>query len=128
MKTYQVFMEIKEGESLFARIVRLVISGVAILLTAYILPGVEVPGFWAAVLVAFLLGIVNTYLRPILIIISLPLTVLTLGFFLLIVNVLMVYLVEWVVPGFEVATFWWALLFSIIQSLLNSLFQSAFLS
>ena len=119
-------MEPEREESLLAKIVRLIISAVAILLTAYILPGVEVTGFWIAVLVAFLLGIVNTYLRPILIIISLPITVLTLGLFLLVVNVLMIYLVDWLVPGFEVATFWWALLFSIIQSLLNSLFQSAF--
>lgn len=113
-------------EGLLPRIIRLLISGVAVLLTAYILGGVTVSGFWIAVLVAFLLSIVNTYLRPLLLLISLPLTILSLGLFLIVINVLMVYLVEWLIPGFSVANFWWALLFSLIQSVLNTLFQGAF--
>jgi len=112
-------------ESLLSLIVRLVIAGVAVLLSAYILSGVSVSGFWIAILVAFLLGFVNTYLKPFLVLISLPITILTLGLFLLVLNVLMVYLVDWIVPGFTVGNFWWALLFSIIQSLLNSFFQNA---
>lgn len=116
----------EQSEGLLARIIRLIIAGVAVLLSAYILSGVAVSGFWVAVLVAFLLAFANTYLKPLLMIISFPITVLTLGLFLLVVNVLMVYLVEWIVPGFTVVNFWWALLFSIIQSLLNSMFQKAF--
>lgn len=114
------------SEGLLPRLIRLFISGLAVLLTAYILGGVTVSGFWTAVLVAFLLGIVNTYLRPLLLLISLPLTILTLGLFLIVINVLMVFVVEWFIPGFSVANFWWALLFSLIQSLLNTLFQGAF--
>lgn len=116
----------QQQEGLLARLIRLIIAGVAVLLTAYLLNGVEVSGFWMAVLVAFLLAIVNTYLRPFLLVISFPLTVLTFGLFLFVVNVLMIYVVEWILPGFTVVNFWWALLFSVIQSFLNSLFQSAF--
>lgn len=115
-----------QSDGLLSRIIRLLIAGVAVLLTAYLLSGVAVQGFWTALLVAFLLGIVNTYVRPLLILISLPLTILTFGFFLLVINVLMIYLVDGLVPGFSVFNFWWALLFSIIQSFLNSLFQGAF--
>ncbi len=114
------------SEGIFPRLIRLLISGVAVLLTGYLLSGVAISGFWVSVLVAFLLGIANTYLRPILSLIALPLTILTFGLFLLVINVLMVYLVEWLVPGFAVSNFWWALLFSLIQSLLNTLFQRAF--
>jgi putative membrane protein len=114
------------SEGLFPRIIRLLISGLAVLLTDYLLSGVAISGFWTSVLVAFLLGIANTYLRPILSLIALPLTILTFGLFLLVINVLMVFLVEWLVPGFSVDSFWWALLFSVIQSLLNALFQGAF--
>ena len=114
------------SEGIFPRLIRLLISGVAVLLTGYLLSGVAISGFWVSVLVAFLLGIANTYLRPILSLIALPLTILTFGLFLLVINVLMVYLVEWLVPGFAVSNFWWALLFSVIQSLLNTLFQRAF--
>lgn len=119
-------MATSSPEGLIPRIIRLLISGVAVLLTAYILGGVSVSSFWIAVLVAFLLGVANTYLRPLLLLISLPLTVLTLGLFLIVINVLMVYLVEWLIPGFDVSNFWWALLFSVIQSVLNTFFQSAF--
>ncbi len=114
------------NESLLARVIRWIIAGLAVLLAAYILPGVKVNSFWFALLVAFLLGMANTYLKPLLVIIAFPLTVLTFGLFLLVINVLLIYLVDWIVPGFSVQNFWAALFFSIIQSLLNALFQNAF--
>jgi len=114
------------SNSIGVMILRLVIAAVAVLITANLLPGVILDNFWIAILVAFLLAIVNTYLKPLLMLIFLPLTVVTLGLFLLVINVLMIYLVDGLVPGFKVLGFWWALLFSIVQSLINSLFQNAF--
>ncbi len=115
-----------QSNSIGVMIFRLVIAAVAVLITAELLSGVILANFWVAILVAFLLAVVNTYLKPLLMLISLPLTILTFGLFLLVINVLMIYLVDGLVPGFEVLGFWWALLFSIVQSLINSLFQNAF--
>ncbi len=89
----------------------------AIGIVAYILPGVRVEGIFAALVTALVLGFFNRILRPVLIIFTLPLTILTLGLFLFILNALMVLLAAAVVPGFVVAGFWWALLFSLVLSL-----------
>jgi len=84
---------------------------------AFILPGVRIEGILAALATALVLGLVNGILRPVLLILTLPLTVLTLGLFLFVLNALMVLLAAAIVPGFVVAGFWWALLFSLILSL-----------
>ena len=101
-------------------IVRLLIHMVAILIISYLLPGVIwVEGVWAALVAAFLLGIVNAVLRPILIFFTLPITVLTLGLFLLVINGLMLLLVSSIVSGFHVNGFWGAVLGSILISLVS---------
>ena len=110
-------------------IVRLLIQMVAILLIAYFLPGIMwVDGWWAALAAAFLLGMVNTILRPLLILFTLPLTFLTLGLFLLVINGLMLWLVSALVGGFHVNGFWGsvlgAVLLSIVSWLLGNLLQS----
>jgi putative membrane protein len=101
-------------------IFRLLIHMVAILIISYLLPGVIwVEGVWAALVAAFLLGIVNAVLRPILIFFTLPITVLTLGLFLLVINGLMLLLVSSIVRGFHVNGFWGAVLGSILISLVS---------
>lgn len=98
-----------------------VISAVVVLAVAYILPGVSVDGFWVALVVALVLGLVNAVLKPIAVILTMPITIVTLGLFLFVINALMVLLVDAVVPGFDVTNFWWALLFGLILSLVNGL-------
>jgi putative membrane protein len=110
-------------------LVRLLTNMVAILLIAYFLPAIMwVDSWWAALAAAFLLGVVNTILRPILIFFTLPLTLLTFGLFLLVINGLMLWLVAAFVKGFYVNGFWGsvfgAILLSIVSWLLASLLQS----
>jgi putative membrane protein len=88
----------------------------AIGITAYILPGVYLDGVFAALVTAAILGLVNGILRPVLFIFTLPLTILTLGLFTFVLNALMVLLAASIVPGFAVAGFWWAVLFSLVLS------------
>ena len=103
-------------------IVRFLMSGLAVLLAAYLLPGVEVEHFGYALLAAAVLSIANALVRPVLIILTIPVTIVTLGLFLLVINALMVMMVDYFVPGFEVRGFWWALAFSLILSVFNSMF------
>jgi putative membrane protein len=101
-------------------IARLIINMVAILIISYLFPTmIRVDGFWAALVAAFLLGIVNTILRPILVLLTLPITVLTLGLFLLIINGLMLWLVSALVRGFYVSGFWGAVFGSILISIVS---------
>lgn len=100
-------------------ILKWLISTVAILITAYLLPGVSVSGFWAALIVAAVLGIVNVIIKPILVILTLPINILTLGLFTFVINALLIMLIAAIVSGFNVVNFWWALLFSIILSIIT---------
>ncbi len=104
-------------------ILRFLLSGLGVLLTAYLLPGVDVRHFGYALLVAVVLAVVNTLLKPVLIFLTIPITVLTLGLFLLVLNALLILLVDSIVPGFNVDGFWWALAFSLILSIFNSMFS-----
>lgn len=104
-------------------IVRFLLSGLAVLLTAYLLPGVHVNHYGYALLAAIVISLANIFVKPILIIFTIPITVITLGLFLLVVNALIILLVEAIVPGFSVDGFWWALAFSLILSIFNSMFS-----
>lgn len=95
------------------------VSTLAVIITAYLLPGVSMRSFWTALLVALVLGIINAIIRPIFVILTLPLTVVTLGLFLFVINALLILLTSAVVPGFEVRGFWWALLFSLVLSVVS---------
>jgi len=101
-------------------IVRLIINMVAILIIAYLFPSlIWVDGFWTALVAAFLLGIVNSILRPILVLLTFPLTLLTLGLFLFVINGLMLGLVSALIKGFQVNGFWAAVLGSILISIVS---------
>lgn len=102
----------------------LLVGTLAVLIAAYLLPGVSVGGFWTAVVVAIVLGIVNILIKPILVILTLPITLLSLGLFMFVINAVLILLVAKLVPGFVVTGFWWALLFSLIVSVVNSFLHS----
>jgi putative membrane protein len=104
-------------------IIRFLLSGLAVLLTAYLLPGVHVEHYGYALLVALVLAIINALVKPVLVILTIPITFVTFGLFLLVINALMILLVDWLVGGFNVDGFWWALLFSLILSLFTGLFN-----
>lgn len=104
-------------------IVYLLVNGLAVYLSAYILPGVHVSDFFAAITVAVIMGIVNVLIKPVLFFLTLPINILTLGLFTIILNGLLVLLVSSLVPGFRVDSFGWAILFSIILSFISSFFN-----
>jgi len=91
----------------------------AILLAAYVLPGVTLTGFGAALVTALVLGLINAVLKPILILLTLPINILTLGLFTLVINTLLIMLTSAIVKGFDVRNFWWALCFGVILSLIH---------
>jgi len=101
-------------------LIRWLIAALAILATAYVLPGVTVSGFFVAMVVAVVLGVVNTFIRPLLLLITLPINILTLGLFTFVINALMIMLAASIVPGFQVRSFWWALGFSLLLALVMS--------
>ena len=95
------------------------IMAISIIVSSYLIPGVMISGFFAALWVAFFLGIVNVLIKPILILITLPINILTLGLFTFVINALLILLASSVVKGFEVSGFWVAILFGIVLSLVN---------
>lgn len=105
-------------------ILTLLISAGAVLLSAYLLPGVHVAGFLTAIVVAAVLALFNAILKPILIILTIPITILTLGLFLLVINALIILLTDFFIAGFVVDGFWWALFFSLILSIVTYVFES----
>jgi putative membrane protein len=103
--------------------IKFLLSGLAVLLTSYLLPGVEVTHYGYALLVAAVLSLANIVVKPILILFTIPITIFTLGLFLLVINAIIIMLVDYFVPGFQVDGFWWALAFSLILSIFNSIFD-----
>ncbi len=104
-------------------IIRFLLNGLAVVLTAYLLPGVSVEDYGTALIVALILSIANVIIKPILVILTIPITILTLGLFLLVINAIIILLADYLVVAFYVDGFWWALLFSLILSIFNSLFD-----
>lgn len=106
------------------KIISWLVATLAVIVSAYLLPGVTVLSFFAAFVTALVLGIINAFIKPVLLVLTLPLNVLTLGLFTFIINALLIMLTGIIVPGFEVASFWWALLFGLILSLVNFVLHS----
>ena len=104
-------------------IIRLFLSSLAVVITAYLLPGVNVENYMSALIIAALLGLLNVTVKPLLVILTIPFTILTLGLFLLVINAIMILLADAIIDGFNVDGFWWALAFSLILSILTSLFH-----
>lgn len=103
-------------------VVHWIFSVLAILIAAYLLPGVTVT-LVGAIVLAVVLGIINVFIKPVLRILTLPLTIVTLGLFSLVLNALLILLAAAIVPGFDVIGFWSAFFFAIIVSLVNAFFS-----
>lgn len=100
-------------------VVRLVINVFALFVVQYLLPGFQLAGIWTAVVAVIVIGLVNTFIRPILQLIALPISILTFGITAVIINVLLLWGSSKLVPGFEIATFWTAFFASILISLVS---------
>ncbi len=106
-------------------LIKWLLSAAALLFVAYIYSGVEVQSFTSALIAAFVIGLFNAVLRPVLVVLTLPVTIVTLGLFLFVINALMFWAAASVLSGFHVAGFGAALLGSLIYSLLGVLIESA---
>lgn len=102
-------------------IIRILITSALVVLISNFMTGVHVAGFTTALIVAVVLGLLNIFIKPILVVLTLPITFVTLGLFLLVINALIIILCDNIVGGFSVDSFWTALFFSIILSILQSI-------
>jgi len=102
---------------------KILVNTLAIVLAAEILPGIDIEGLYKAVLVALLLAVLNVTLKPLLIILTIPFTIVTFGLFLLAINAFIIMLAGYLIPGFYVDGFWYALLFSIVMAIINSILE-----
>lgn len=100
---------------------KILINTIAVLVVSYILPGIEISSFFNALVVAVVLALLNLLVKPVLVILTLPLTIVTLGIFLLILNGLIVMLAGALVDGFYVGGLFWAIIFSLLVSLVNAI-------
>ncbi len=107
-------------------IITWIITAVSLLITAHFVPGIKIDTFTDAAIGAIVLGLINAIVKPIMVLLTLPLTILTLGLFLFVINALSFYLVAYLTPGFHVSTFWAALLGSIVLSLVSSILSIFF--
>ncbi len=104
-------------------IINLLISAVVVYFAAWLLPGIHIGSFVSAIIVALVMGFLNRFVKPVLKILTIPITILTLGLFLLILNVLLIYFTDWLISGFSVDGFWSALFFALIVGFINSLLK-----
>lgn len=105
-------------------LINLLVEGLAVFLGARLLPGVHVTGFIPAIIVALVLGLVSAFIKPILLILTLPVNILTLGLFTFVINALLIMLVDALVPSFKVDGFLWALIFSLILSIIATILHA----
>jgi putative membrane protein len=105
-------------------LLRLLVTALAAMVTAYLLPGVRLKDFVTALILAVVLSLLNLLVKPILIIFTLPVTIITLGLFLLVINAIIILLASKLVDGFKVDGFWWALLFSLVLTIVSGIMNS----
>ncbi|MGN6494526.1 MAG: phage holin family protein [Agriterribacter sp.] len=105
-------------------LIRLLVTAAVAFGLAHLLKGIHIDSYWTALIFALVLAIVNLIVRPLLVILTIPLTIITLGLFLLVINALMVMLASRLVDGITVNGFWWALLFSLLLSIVSSILFS----
>jgi putative membrane protein len=105
-------------------ILRILLTAVVVVFLAKFLPGVTVAGYLTAIIVALVLALLNLIVKPVLILFTLPVTILTFGLFLIVINAIIILLADAFVGGFDVSGFWIALLFSILLSIFQSLLFS----
>ncbi len=101
-----------------------ILNAVALLVVAYILPGIAVASFGSALIAALLLGLLNALVKPVLVLLTLPITIVTLGLFLIVLNALLFWFAGSVLKGFQVQGFWWAVIGALLYSLVSGLLAS----
>ncbi len=107
-------------------IIQILIVAIAVLITAEMLSGVHIDGIGAALILAILLSFLNTFLKPLLLVLSIPITIITLGIFLLFINAIIILSADALFDGFTVDGFGWAFLFGLILSIITSILESLF--
>lgn len=107
-------------------ILRWLIASVAIILTGFLVPGVTVASFWTALWLAIFLAVINIILKPILIVLTLPINILTLGLFTFVINAILILIASSVIKGFEINGFWVAMLFSVVLSIVSYVLNVVF--
>ncbi|WP_339610704.1 phage holin family protein [uncultured Planktosalinus sp.] len=105
-------------------IIQLLLTAIVVLVLAELLPGVGVDAFTTSIIVAAVLALLNVLVKPILVFLTLPATLITFGLFLLVINAVIILLVDYLIPGFTVDGFWWALLFSLLLTISQSVLYS----
>ena len=100
-------------------IVRLLVSALSLILATYIIPGIEIGGLYPAIIAAFILGLLNAVIKPVLVLLTFPITIITLRLFIFIINAGIFFFVASFVDGFYVAGFWSALLGSLLVSIIS---------
>ncbi len=104
-------------------LIRLIVSAVAVILSAYILPGVSVKSFWTALWVALILSLLNIFVTPIMVLLTIPITIITFGLFLFVINAIVILIASALISGFKVKGFGWALIYSIILTIMSYILE-----
>ena len=102
-------------------LIKLLITTLLVVVIAHFLSGISVDNFTTALIVAVVLGLLNVFVKPVLVFLTIPATIITLGLFLLVINAVIIMLGDYFVDGFRVSGFWWAFVFSIILSIAQSI-------
>lgn len=102
-------------------IMRIIVTSIVAFGLSYILGGIHLENFWSAIILAVVLAVLNAIIKPLLVILTFPITLVTLGLFLFVINALIILMADGLLDGFEVDGFWWALLFSLLLSIVTSL-------
>lgn len=105
-------------------LLKLLLNALAVVILSYVLPGIGVDSLTTAVIVALVLSILNFIVKPILVILTLPITIITLGLFLLVINAIIILIAADFISGFQVSSIWWAIIFSLLLSFLQSILHS----
>ena len=100
------------------------LNAVALLVVAYLLPGITVASFGSALIAALVLGLLNMLVKPVLVLLTLPITIVTLGLFLIVLNALLFWFAGSVLKGFQVNGFWWAVIGALLYSLISGLLSA----
>ena len=108
-------------------LIKLVVSAIAVIISAYILPGVHIGGMGSALILALVLAVLNGIVRPILVLFTIPITIITLGIFLLVINAIIILLADYIMgSGFGVDGFLFAILFSLVLSIVSAILEAIF--
>ncbi len=106
---------------LFRYLIIFIVNALAVFITGWLLSGVNIDGFVGLLITTVVIGIINTFIKPILALLTLPITFLTLGLFYVVLNALMIMLADAVLTDFTVSNFWWALLFSVVLAIVSGI-------